>query len=88
MPEVEVFYLKNAEFVGEGSLQSNEKMKAVLLPELVEIEHGVLYTSQPEYLYAPKTRERAVRIKYLKNAKQLIKSKDVLRAEYRGRIKE
>lgn len=88
LPSVEVFYLKNAEFIGEGSLQSNEKMKAVLLPELVEIEHGVLYKSAPEYLYAPKTKERAVRIKYLKNAKQLIKSKDVLRAEYRGRIKE
>ncbi len=88
LPEVEVFCLKNAEFIGEGSLQSNEKMKAVLLPELVEIERGVLYNSQPEYLYAPKTRERAVRIKYLKNAKQLIKGKDILRAEYRGRIKE
>lgn len=88
LPSVEVFCLKNAEFIGEGSLQGNDKMKVVLLPSLEEIERGVLYNSQPEYLYAPKTKERAVRIKYLKNAKQLIKGKDVLRPEYRGRIKE
>ena len=88
LPSVEVFCLKNAEFIGEGSLQGNDNMKVVLLPLLEEIERGVLYNSQPEYLYAPKTKERAVRIKYLKNAKQLIKGKDVLRPEYRGRIKE
>ncbi len=88
LPKVGVFSLKNAVAIGESSLQYNENMRVVLLPELEELERGLLYKCGVEYLYAPKIKERAVRIKYLKNAKQLIKKKDVLLPEYKGRVKE
>lgn len=88
LPLLETFCLKKAIAVGESSIQHNKNLKAVLLPALLELEPGVLYGCGVEYLYAPKIKEKAVRIGYLKNARRIMKGKSVLKPEYSSRIKE
>ncbi|MBQ8250626.1 MAG: leucine-rich repeat protein [Alphaproteobacteria bacterium] len=88
LPQVEEVYFPQVTAIGESSLQYNQNMKQVILPELIELERGILYRSSVQNLYAPKIHNRSTFIKYLKNARTLIKNKAVLPLNYKNRIKD
>lgn len=88
LPSAKVLCLKKAMAIGESSIQNNPNMKAVLLPSLSDLERGVLYKTGVETLYAPLIGNRAQSIKYLKNAKQLIRRKEILPDLYRQFVRE
>ena len=74
--------------IGESSIQYNSNLEQVILPRLTELERGIFYRSNVQELYAPKIYNRSTFIKYLKNARLLIKNRAVLPSNYRGHIKE
>jgi hypothetical protein len=55
---------------------------------VTELERGIFYRSNVQELYAPKIYNRSTFIKYLKNARLLIKNRAVLPLNYRDHIKE
>ncbi len=88
LPQIKQIYLPRVQAVGESSFQHNPNLKTVCLPEIDELERGIFYRSGVEQLYAPKIHNRSTFIKYLKNAKMLIKNKSVLSQEMKIYIKE
>ena len=63
-------------------------LEQVILPQLIELERGIFYRSNIQELYAPKIYNRSHFIKYMKNARKLIKNKSILPLNYKGHIKE
>lgn len=88
LPSMQAFYGPKIISIGESSFQHNPNMKTIVLPKLIEMERGMLYRSGVQELYAPLIHNRSQSIKYLKNAKHLIKNKAVLPLNYKNRIKD
>lgn len=88
LPRVEKACFPKVQAVGESSFQYNQNLKTVYLPEIIELERGIFYRSGVEQMYAPKIHNRSTFIKYLKNARTLIKNKAVLPQEMKIRTKE
>lgn len=88
LPAMQAFYGPKIIAIGESSFQYNPNMKTVVLPKLLELERGMLYRSGVQEFYAPKIHNRSQSIKYLKNAKHLIKNKAVLPLNYKNHIKD
>lgn len=63
--------------LGANSFEKN-KLRLVYMPALTYLERGTFLNSTVEYLYAPKLTNRSPSIKYLKNARELMRNKHFL----------
>ena len=88
LPQIRTLCFPKVTAIGESSIQNNQNLEQVILPQLIELERGIFYRSNVQELYAPKIYNRSTFIKYLKNARLLIKNRAVLPSNYRGHIKE
>ncbi len=87
LPSATVLYLPNVFAIGTSSIQRNPNMHTVILTNLTHFERGILYQTGVENLYAPNLVSRSNSIKYVKNAKQLMRQKAVLPPVYKEFVK-
>ena len=88
LDKIQEITLPNLEFVGDYSFQYNPQMHTVILPRLETFERGIFYKTGIKSLYAPHVHNRSQSIKYLKNAKYLIRHKDTYPKPYNPYDKE
>ena len=77
LPKIKDVRMPNLIALGPNSFEKN-KMRLVYMPALTCLESGTFLKSKVEYLYAPKLRNRSPSIKYLQNAKELMRNKHFL----------